>query len=63
MPRHFFSYMFPMEAKKIHEEYATFMPNMYNLIKDLFVFTPKDTADQEAAAQGQGTEEDTQYPL
>jgi hypothetical protein len=53
--------MFPMEANKIHQEYSSFMPNMYNLVKDLFVFTPKDTADQEAVAQGQGTEEEPFY--
>ena len=41
MPRHFFNLMYPIEAKKIHDEYASFIPNVYKGIKNLFVFTPK----------------------
>ena len=41
MPRHFFNFMYPIEANKIHDEYASFIPNVYKSIKNLFVFTPK----------------------
>lgn len=41
MPRHFFNFMYPEEAKKIHDEYSSFIPTAYKSIKNLFVFTPK----------------------
>lgn len=46
MPRHFFNLMFPTEAKKIHDEYQSFIPNVYKGIKNLFVFTPKDISNK-----------------
>ena len=46
MPRHFFNYMYPDEAQKIHDEYATFIPNVYRIVRDLFVFTPKTINDK-----------------
>ena len=41
MPRHFFNFMYPVEAQKIHDGYSSFIHVAYNVIKDLFVFTPK----------------------
>lgn len=67
---HYFNYLYPNQAKDIHEGYQAMSTTMWNAftkatgLSRFFKFTPSeiDTPDQ-GAAQGQGIQSDTNNAL